>query len=167
MEQLNLTKAQVGGIIKILQHTDGRDQLKFLRLDHQDDEDTLVALATDGYVMALYATNLRVENHPEMAGQGVPLNWLRAWHANARNSDKLDQAAIQSAAEPINKPLSWQHIVPVEKKNIADICLDPDLMKRLNQAAGDTLLYEFYGEAKPAMAVTPAGRFLIMPIIHT
>jgi hypothetical protein len=160
-----LNKKQVNGLIKILdKHKGTRPVMSNLFIDKQEGKDHLVAVATDGFVMAIFDTELSATGSDEVIGKGINLDDFRKWYAVAGASDRFTVSELPALLKPIENPLPWQRAIPTTPAPIESIALNSDLMKTLETVAGEGLVYTTYGQDAALIADTKKGRFLLMPI---
>lgn len=159
-----LSKKQVGAIVKVLDKNPTRPMLEYLRIDTMTDQPNLVAVATNGFVMMVFQTSLEAETHKELVGKGVQVNSFKKWYATAGSKDTFGEALLTELAKDINQSFDWQRAIPTEPAPIDLVAIDPVLMRSLQDVADKPLFYTTYGEGKPVVAKRDGNTYLLMPL---
>lgn len=163
---LELTKKQVGAIIKVLEaDRDARPLLSYMMIDKKPDSTDMVAIVTDGFVMAVLNTGYTTEEHTELVGKGVPVDAFKRWYVTAKAKDAYTAENIAQDITDLPQPIiPWQRPIPETPAPIDLVALNPAYMKNLQDIAGGPLYYTTYGKDKPVVAERNGNRYLVMPV---
>ena len=149
---INLSKKQVGALLKVLSNDTTRAALTELNIKDG------YARATNGYILAKLKTTL-----PDGA---VSREELTKWYKLAGNKDRLtDEILAEMRIE-----IGWRYpevdrlITENQTTAIDNIAFDTKYATYLQDLAGEPLRYELTGTASPMIATLDDNTYVLMPV---
>lgn len=167
---IDLKKAQVGALLKVLSKDDTRPILTSAYVDKWEDDTVLVA--TNGYIFAaLYLDN---EDGAPLVGKLIRRDAFERWYKLATGRDRLTTQALvglssedygQHGSYQDGKYPDWQKIVPSGAgESQPEMIFNADFAKVLQDLEEtDGMKWELTGRLAPMVSRTEKGVYLLMP----
>lgn len=168
---IDLKKAQVGALLKVMGKDEGRSVLMHAKIDMWDDKAVLVV--TDGYVLAMLYIDS--EDAQPIMGKLIRRDAIERWYKLATGRNRLttqelvavsndDYAKHGEYANP-SYPI-WKNIIPTGNSvEQTQVKFNADYLKTLQDLHDDgALSWELTGRLAPMVSRTDKGIYLVTPI---
>lgn len=168
---INLTKKQVGALLKVMSNDTSRPILNGVHIDEYKGKHVMVA--TNGYILT--ALELDVENPLDFKmGTFVRRSALEKWYKLATGKNRLTtEELVKVSAEDYadnngyqqGQYPDWKNILPDEKGiETLELTFNADYMKTMQDLADKPLTYRFNGKLGALVAKNNNDLYVIMPL---
>ncbi|WOI85961.1 beta clamp domain-containing protein [Rhodococcus qingshengii] len=158
---MNLTKKQVGALLKVVSADDTRPVIETLYITERDG--TPVAVATDGFKAAI----LDAPELKSVVGKCVKWVELIKWYKLAGMRDLLDDTAILTMVSELDGvyPDIFKQIPTVDPSPMSAISVNPNYLVTMEVLSADnSLVWNVYGNGAPMVTTSEVGTLVVMPL---
>lgn len=170
MSKLDLKKAQVGALLKVISKDEMRAVLTTAYVDKWGDDTVLIA--TNGYVMSIL--QLDVEDAEPLLGKMIRRDALEKWYKLATGKSRLTTQELvqvsnddyaQHGSYESGEYVPWTKVVPTGITETVDaISFDANYAKVLQDLEdAEGMDWDVHGKLAPLVCNTDKGTYLLMP----